>query len=86
MAFKTNDNITGSGLGQKQVRFSGRVQRERDEERSENGNKNNKGERKIYVPSLPKDLKDVVSDTVLERLTRWRNMANKKNRVTSKTS
>ena len=80
MALKTNDHLTGTGPGQKQVRFAGRVQRDRDDERKHNGNKNNKGERKIWVPELPKDLKEVVSDAVFERLVRWRNLANKKNK------
>ena len=87
MALRTNDHITGSAAGSKNLRFAGRAQKERDNERESILKKKGKGgehvnrqERRIWVPPLPKDLDKVVTDKVFQRLQRWHNLCNKKNK------
>lgn len=77
IALRTNDNLTGDKPGSKNISFARDVKRGRKGEGSIL--KTSDGSN-MMVPPFPKDLDKVVSDSVMERLNRWRKLCNKKNK------
>lgn len=75
VALRTNDSLTGGKAGSKQLTFARNVKRGRKDEGSILRSQDCSD---IKIPPFPKDLEKVVSDSVLERLLRWRKFCNKK--------
>ena len=63
LAIKTNQDLIGAKPNQKSTRFALRVEKEKENEKENNLKKN-----KNLIPSLPKDLKQVVYNSVFKRL------------------
>ena len=74
IALRTNDNLTGDKAGSKQISFARSVKRGRKDEGSILKTPDGSN---MFVPPFPKDLERVVSDSVFERLNRWRKFCNK---------